>query len=203
MVCLYYSSCICWIKASQNYVLFNLKTNPLFLSRSGRTTPSVFNPFSTCTLNKFAIVNAMCMRCFDPASRSCGEQQYDMLWAKSNRSIGEIDMFAQRCRFSNGRQWVIPLHSSVAPDEQRRAFQTPPPGVRKVVVGTNIAETSITIDDVVYVVDSGKLKERRYNASRGMSMLVLGHVSQVRFESSYSCNEYSVLKCWYEQAFCV
>ena len=142
------------------------------------------------------------MRCFDPSSRSCGEQQHDMFRAKPNQNIGKTDVFAQFCRFSNGRQWVIPLHSSVAPDEQRRAFQTPPPGVRKVVVGTNIAETSITIDDVVYVVDSGKLKERRYNASRGMSMLVLGHVSQVRFKSCYSYCEYSVLKCWYELALC-
>jgi len=49
-----------------------------------------------------------------------------------------------------------------------------------VVVGTNIAETSITIEDVVYVVDSGKVKERRYNPQRGMSMLVLCHISQAR-----------------------
>lgn len=55
----------------------------------------------------------------------------------------------------------------------------PPVGVRKIVVSTNITETSVTIEDVVYVVDSGKLKERRFNAARGISMLVLDHVSQV------------------------
>lgn len=85
-----------------------------------------------------------------------------------------------RCRFKQNQEWVIPLHSAVAPEDQKRAFAVPPPGVRKVVVGTNIAETSLTIEDVVYVVDSGKVKEKRYNAARGMSMLVLDHESQVR-----------------------
>ena len=48
----------------------------------------------------------------------------------------------------------------------------PPAGVRKVVLATNIAEASLTIPDVVFVVDSGKLKEKRYNPVRGMELLV-------------------------------
>lgn len=43
--------------------------------------------------------------------------------------------------------------------DQRRVFWPPPPGVRKIVLATNIAETSVTIKDVVYVVNSGKIKE--------------------------------------------
>lgn len=42
-----------------------------------------------------------------------------------------------------------------APRHAAQAFKAPPPGMRKVVVATNIAETSLTIEDVVYVVDSG------------------------------------------------
>jgi ATP-dependent RNA helicase DHX29 len=45
------------------------------------------------------------------------------------------------------------------------------------------AETSVTIADVVYVVDCGKLKERRHNAARGMSLLVEDFVSQVRLQN--------------------
>ena len=77
-----------------------------------------------------------------------------------------------------GKRWVLPLHSSVSPADQRRAFQRPPRGVRKCVVATNIAETSITIDDVSFVIDSGKLKERRHDAARGMGLLVEDFVSR-------------------------
>lgn len=83
----------------------------------------------------------------------------------------------------NSAEWIIPLHSSVAPAAQKRAFAVPPvnSGVRKIVLATNIAETSLTIDDVTVVVDCGKLKERRHDAVRGMSMLVEDWVSQVCF----------------------
>lgn len=93
-------------------------------------------------------------------------------------SFGADLMAAACCSFQQGRHVIIPLHSTIAPEDQRRAFVSPAAGVRKVVVSTNIAETSVTIEDVVYVIDSGKLKERRFNAARGISMLVLDHVSQ-------------------------
>lgn len=53
--------------------------------------------------------------------------------------------------------------------------------IRKVVIATNIAETSLTIGDVVYVVDSGKLRERHFDTTRGISALVEGWISQVPF----------------------
>ncbi|OAP57430.1 hypothetical protein AYL99_08168 [Fonsecaea erecta] len=57
----------------------------------------------------------------------------------------------------------LPLHASLTPAEQRLVFRQPPPGKRKVVVATNVAETSITIEDIVAVVDSGKVKETNYD----------------------------------------
>ena len=56
------------------------------------------------------------------------------------------------------RRWIVPLHSSVSSAEQRQAFSKPPHGVRKIVIATNIAETSLTIADVCFVIDAGRLK---------------------------------------------
>ena len=60
-----------------------------------------------------------------------------------------------------GRFRIIALHSVLSSREQAAAFSTPPAGVRKIVIATNIAETGITIPDVSFVVDSGKVKENR------------------------------------------
>jgi len=60
----------------------------------------------------------------------------------------------------------------------REIFNRPPAGLRKVVIATNIAESSITIDDVVYVIDSGKHKEKTYDAEKNLSMLLPSWVSK-------------------------
>ncbi|KAL8902086.1 MAG: hypothetical protein Q9207_004882 [Kuettlingeria erythrocarpa] len=70
------------------------------------------------------------------------------------------DLLSGHGLFSHG--WYIhALHSSIAMDEQERAFAIPPPGHRKIVLATNIAETGVTIPDVTCVIDSGKHKEMR------------------------------------------
>lgn len=54
---------------------------------------------------------------------------------------------------------IVPLYSLLPSDKQMRVFQPPPPGTRLVVVSTNIAETSLTIPGIRYVVDCGRAKE--------------------------------------------
>lgn len=56
---------------------------------------------------------------------------------------------------------IFPLHSNLTSSEQKAVFKNMQVGKRKVVVSTNIAETSVTIDDVVYVIDSGRVKEMK------------------------------------------
>lgn len=65
------------------------------------------------------------------------------------------------------------LHSSVPVREQQAVFEPPRhPGIRRIILATNIAETSITIPDVVYVIDTGRVKEKRYDPERHLSSLV-------------------------------
>ncbi|OWZ24304.1 DEAD/DEAH box RNA helicase [Phytophthora megakarya] len=66
------------------------------------------------------------------------------------------------------------LHSRLSAQEQRRAFMTPPYGKRKLVLATNIAETSLTIEDVVFVVDCGKSKQTHALAATSSSSFVMG-----------------------------
>lgn len=73
---------------------------------------------------------------------------------------------------------VYPLHSTLSNEEQQAVFSRPPEGVTKIIISTNIAETSVTIDDVVYVIDSGKMKEKRYDATKSMESLEDSWVSR-------------------------
>jgi ATP-dependent RNA helicase DHX57 len=66
---------------------------------------------------------------------------------------------------------VLPLHASLQSIEQRRVFLHAPPGKRKVIVATNVAETSITIDDIVAVIDTGRVKETSYDPQNNMRKL--------------------------------
>ncbi|XP_011138730.1 putative ATP-dependent RNA helicase DHX57 isoform X2 [Harpegnathos saltator] len=66
---------------------------------------------------------------------------------------------------------VVPLHSSLSSEEQNLVFQKTKNGVRKIVLSTNIAETSITIDDCVFVIDTGMMKENRFNSGLNMESL--------------------------------
>ncbi|XP_066596074.1 ATP-dependent DNA/RNA helicase DHX36-like [Prorops nasuta] len=65
--------------------------------------------------------------------------------------------------FSTEKYRILILYSRLPLDEQNEVFEIPPSGVRKIVLATSIAETSITIEDIVYVIDSGRMKIRNVN----------------------------------------
>lgn len=75
---------------------------------------------------------------------------------------------------------VLPLHGSLSPELQVRVFNPPPPNCRRFIVATNIAETSLTVDGVVYVIDSGYVKQRQYIPSTGMYSLDVVQISRVQ-----------------------
>lgn len=78
----------------------------------------------------------------------------------------------------NTKLLVLPLHSKLGSQDQERIFDDPPEGRRKVVLATNIAETSLTINDVVFVIDTGFHKELRYNSKKDLTVLGNHWISQ-------------------------
>ncbi|KAJ7070765.1 P-loop containing nucleoside triphosphate hydrolase protein [Mycena amicta] len=85
-------------------------------------------------------------------------------------------MEALRSALPGGHADIFPLHANLSSDEQRRVF--PRSSKWKIIAATNVAETSITIDDVIYVVDAGKVKETQYDADTGMSLLVETYITR-------------------------
>jgi ATP-dependent helicase HrpB len=92
--------------------------------------------------------------------------------------MGEINatIAALRAIRARERPALIPLHGELPPDQQDLAFAPNP--LRKVVVATNVAETSVTIPGIRHVVDSGLARVARYEAERGLSTLFIEPISR-------------------------
>ncbi|KAL6851253.1 DEAH-box ATP-dependent RNA helicase prp22 [Amphichorda felina] len=75
---------------------------------------------------------------------------------------------------------ILPVYASLPSEMQSRIFDPAPPGSRKVVIATNIAETSITIDGIYYVIDPGFVKQNAYDPKLGMDSLVVTPISQAQ-----------------------
>ncbi|MBI3879155.1 MAG: ATP-dependent RNA helicase [Verrucomicrobia bacterium] len=92
--------------------------------------------------------------------------------------MGEINatMNAIRAARMNERVALIPLHGDLPPEQQDEAFAPNP--LRKIVVATNVAETSVTIDGIRHVVDAGQARVARYDAERGIGTLFLEEISR-------------------------
>lgn len=73
---------------------------------------------------------------------------------------------------------ICPIYANLPSEMQAKIFEPTPPGARKVVLATNIAETSLTIDGIKYVIDPGFCKQNSYNPRTGMESLIVTPVSK-------------------------
>eukprot|EP00741_Cyanophora_paradoxa_P006192 tig00000984_g6004.t1 len=92
-----------------------------------------------------------------------------------------MEMLTQRTRGMGSKiaeLIVLPIYSALPSDLQAKIFERTPPGARKVVLATNIAETSLTIDGIVYVIDPGFGKQKSYNPRTGMESLIVTPISK-------------------------
>lgn len=98
-----------------------------------------------------------------------------------NMAVSLIGQYAE-VETEHGTLWPLPMHGSLPPRDQLKVFRRTPKGQRKVVVATNIAETSVTILGIVYVIDCGFMKLRWFNSEAHMDALVVVPVSKASAE---------------------
>jgi pre-mRNA-splicing factor ATP-dependent RNA helicase DHX16 len=92
-----------------------------------------------------------------------------------------VEILTQRTRGLGSRIKelnICPIYSTLPSEQQAKIFEKTPEGSRKVVIGTNIAETSLTIDGICFVVDTGFCKQKTYNPRTGMESLIVTPVSR-------------------------
>ncbi|KAF9092899.1 putative ATP-dependent RNA helicase DHR1 [Mortierella sp. AD031] len=107
------------------------------------------------------------------------DETFDLDGSDSEEELGEDDEVLEETPDAGmAPLHVLPLYSLLKTEEQMRVFEPPPPGSRLCVVATNVAETSITIPNVKYVVDSGKSKERHYDKETGIQTFQVGWTSK-------------------------
>lgn len=91
------------------------------------------------------------------------------------------ELLAERARRlgSEMRELIVcPIYSTLPSDLQAKIFEPTPDGARKVVLATNIAETSLTINGIVFVIDTGFVKQKSYNPRNGLESLIVVPVSR-------------------------
>jgi len=75
---------------------------------------------------------------------------------------------------------ILPVYSALPSEVQSRVFEPTPPGARKLVFATNVAETSLTIPGIYYVIDPGFSKQNSYDPRLGMGSLAVMPISQAQ-----------------------
>ncbi|CUG28552.1 pre-mRNA splicing factor ATP-dependent RNA helicase, putative [Bodo saltans] len=106
----------------------------------------------------------------------CGEDEIETACERLQNGIVIAEHSSANCH--KGPVAVLPLYSSLPPQQQKKVFRAVPEGTRKIVVATNIAETSLTIDGVVFVVDCGFSKQKVFNPKLRIESLLVTPISQ-------------------------
>lgn len=106
----------------------------------------------------------------------CGEDEIETACERLEGGIRMAEHSSANCH--KGPVEILPLYSALPPGAQRRVFKTVPEGTRKIVVATNVAETSLTIDGVVFVVDCGFSKQKVFNPKLRVESLLVTPISQ-------------------------
>jgi pre-mRNA-splicing factor ATP-dependent RNA helicase DHX16 len=73
---------------------------------------------------------------------------------------------------------IAPIYANLPSDQQAKIFEPTPPNARKVILSTNIAESSITVDQVAFVIDTGFVKENHFNPRTGIESLLVSPISK-------------------------
>uniref|UniRef100_A0A8C6CJT5 Probable ATP-dependent RNA helicase DHX34 n=1 Tax=Moschus moschiferus TaxID=68415 RepID=A0A8C6CJT5_MOSMO len=111
------------------------------------------------------------------------EERGDLLVFLSGMAEISAVLQAAQTYASHSQRWVVlPLHSALSVADQDKVFDVAPPGVRKCILSTNIAETSVTIDGIRFVVDSGKVKEMSHDPQAKLQRLQEFWISQASAE---------------------
>ncbi|KMQ87455.1 atp-dependent rna helicase dhx30 [Lasius niger] len=92
--------------------------------------------------------------------------------------ITKVQSMLEYLPLETERQLILPIHSKVSHGEQRRIFEHASAGTRKIILATDIAETGITVSDVVYVIDSAIRKESRWDDNKDLLCISNRWVSQ-------------------------
>ncbi|XP_067943548.1 probable ATP-dependent RNA helicase DHX35 isoform X2 [Watersipora subatra] len=93
-------------------------------------------------------------------------------------AVAELREISRDLSSRHQKMMILPMHGSLPANYQMKVFQRTPQDTRKIVLATNIAEASITINGIVYVVDCGYVKLMSYNPKASISSLVITKISQ-------------------------
>lgn len=89
-------------------------------------------------------------------------------------SEDEFDLSSELTSTSNAQPlWTLPLYSLLSSHKQQKVFKPHPPGTRLCVISTNVAETSLTIPNIKYVIDTGKEKIKLFDKTTGVTSFVV------------------------------